>query len=165
MRQGLEHRTVQTLQMLSCGDGNVLQTQVGTSSTGYVAELATKLFPPLEVSSEPCLSSSGSLNGLVTVVVNRLQGDRARRHGSTLPPLLPLLQKTEHNTANRNTREGPGSPGHCMEDSPSTDEAGSRAGAEWAPLRQRSGLFNSHSSRIWLNAVTIGIYSIMLLEQ
>lgn len=74
MRQGLEHMTVQTLQMLSCDDGNVLQTQVGTSSMGCVAELATKLFPPpLEVSSEPCLSSSGSLNGLVTVVVNGLQ--------------------------------------------------------------------------------------------
>lgn len=80
MRQGLEHMTAQTLQMLSCDDGNVLQTQVGTSSTGCVAELATKLFPPLEVSSESCLSSSGSLNGLVTVIVNRLQ---EARYGKT----------------------------------------------------------------------------------
>lgn len=82
----------------------------------------------------------------------------------TPSPLLPLLQKTERDTANRHTGEGPGSPRHCMEDSPSTDEVGSRVGAEWAPLRQRSGLFNSHSSRIWLNAVTIGIYSVMLLS-
>lgn len=66
--------TAQTLQMLSCGDGNVLQTQVGTSSMGCVARLATKLVPPLEVSSEPRLSSSGSLNDLVTVVVNGLHG-------------------------------------------------------------------------------------------
>lgn len=56
-------------------------------------------------------------------------------------------------------------PQALMEDSPSADELGSRAGAEWAPLRQRLGLFNSHSSRIWLNAVTISIYSVMLLGQ
>lgn len=39
------------------------------------------------------------------------------------------------------------------------------AKTKWTPLRQRSGLFNSHGARLWLNAVTLGIYSVMLLKQ
>lgn len=88
------------------------------------------------------------------------QGEKTRIYSiaspspSTENSAIPLTETQE---------KGLGPPGTAWKTA-STDQVGSRAGAEWAPLRQRSGLFNSHSSRIQLNVVTVGIYSVMLLE-